>query len=254
MNFDPPLISARFVRRYKRFFAEFVHADGPLVAHCPNTGAMTGCLPPGADGCLEPARNPARTLRYTWKLVRVGSTWVGIDTAVAVPLVRDAIAQGLLPELTGYERSYTEVRYGADGTSRIDLLLSRGGSLAPPQRGKARVLPVGDARVYVEVKSTTLVDGGVAMFPDAVTTRGQKHLRELMHVVASGQRAALVFCVQRDDCGAFRPADHVDPAYGRLLREAASSGVELYAVRVSCNPERIAPDARLPIVLPKLSP
>jgi sugar fermentation stimulation protein A len=254
MNFNPPLISARFVRRYKRFFAEFQHADGPLVAHCPNTGAMTGCLPPGADGCLEPARNPARTLRYTWKLVRVGGTWVGIDTALGVPLVREAMADGLLPELAGYQRSYTEVRYGVDGTSRIDLLLSRGGALAEPSRGKTRVLPTGDARVYVEVKSTTLVEGEVAMFPDAVTTRGQKHLRELMHVVASGQRAALVFCVQRSDCAALRPADHVDPAYGRLLRQAASSGVELYAVRVSCSPARIAPDARLQVVLPPLSP
>jgi sugar fermentation stimulation protein A len=166
---------------------------------------------------------------------------------VAVPLVREAIAHGLLPELAGFARAYTEIRYGVEGRSRIDLLLSDGGEL--PARAKPRQLPEGDRRVYVEVKNTTLVRDGVAMFPDAVTERGQKHLRELMHVIEAGQRAALVFCVQRADCRSFRPADHVDAAYGELLRRAAACGVELYALRVRCAPGHIAPDARLPIDL-----
>jgi sugar fermentation stimulation protein A len=247
MNFDPPLLRAPFLRRYKRFFADFGADAAPIVAHCPNTGALTGCLIAGADACLEPARNPARTLRFTWKLIHVEGTWVGVDTGLAVPLVREAIVSGLLAGLTGYPRIYTEIKYGRSGESRIDLLLSRGGQL--PTGAKPRTLPEGDERIYVEVKNTTLVAGGVAMFPDAVTERGQKHLEELMHVVASGQRAALVFCVQRDDCHAFRPADHVDARYGRLLREAQRRGVELYALRVGCAPDAIAPRDLLPITL-----
>jgi sugar fermentation stimulation protein A len=248
MQFDPPLLHARFLGRYKRFFADFALADQRVVAHCPNTGSMLGCLALDSAACLEPAQNPKRSLRFTWKLLQVDETWVGIDTGVAVPLVREAIDAGLIGPLQGFERAFTEVKYGREGQSRIDLLLSQGGTV-PVQKTKARALPSGDSRVYVEVKNTTLVSDGVAMFPDAVTERGQKHLRELMDVVRAGQRAAMVYCVQRDDCQSFRPADAIDPTYGRLLREAAGQGVELYALRVRCSPEALTPDAMLPVEL-----
>jgi sugar fermentation stimulation protein A len=235
MQFRAPLVPGRFLRRYKRFFADMELAGGErVVAHCPNTGSLLGCLEAGAPVWLLPTPDPRLSLRYRWTLVQVGRSWVVVDTALAVPVVEDAIAAGLWPELAGFERSYREIRYGRELGSRIDLLLSRGGELPPAPRGAARAprpLPAGDERVYVEVKSTTLTVDGLAMFPDAVTERGQKHLTELMHVVAQGQRAAMVYCVQRGDCEAFAPADHIDPEYGRLLREAIARGVEVYVLR-----------------------
>jgi sugar fermentation stimulation protein A len=250
MLFDPPLLQGRLIRRYKRFFADVQLSAGEhVVAHCPNTGSLLGCLHEGADVLLATAANPKASLRFSWKMVRVGPIWVGLDTGLAVPLVEEALARGTLPALAGYPRRFREVRYGREQASRIDILLSRGGELPQVARGKTRALPEGDERVYIEVKNTTLVDAGVALFPDAVTERGQKHLEELMHVVATGQRAAMIYCVQRGDCASFRPADHIDPRYGKLLRQAQRAGVELYALRAIPGPNGIEPDRLLPIEL-----
>lgn len=226
------LIEGRFVRRYKRFFVDVELDDGStVVAHCPNTGTLLGCLEEGAPVLLQPADNPARKLRFTWKAIQLDGGWVGVDTGVAVPLVEEAIAAGLPAELSGYPRCLREVRYGREGRSRIDLLLSRGGTEpAPAKKGRARALPEGDERVYVEVKNTTLVRDGVAAFPDAVTTRGQKHLEELADVVSQGHRAAMVYCVQREDAERFEPATDIDPEYARLLERALAAGVEAYAL------------------------
>jgi sugar fermentation stimulation protein A len=247
MQFAAPLVRGRFLRRYKRFFVDVELSDGAVVvAHCPNTGALTGCLVEGAQVLLEPASNPARSLRYTWKFVHLDG-WVGVDTGLAVPLVERAIASGVLPGLGGFERVYREVKYGRDGGSRIDLLLSRGGVL--PANAKPRTLPEGDERVYVEVKNTTLVEPPVALFPDAVTERGQKHLEELVHVRRSGQRAAMVYCVQRGHVSEFRPAALVDPRYAQLLSWAALEGVELYALRAVPSERGIESWAEIPVVL-----
>ncbi len=253
MKFVSPLVEGRFLRRYKRFFVDVELSNGEqVVAHCPNTGSLRGCLEEGARVLLVPVADEKRTLKFGWKLIEIADGWVGVDTGLAVPLVEEAIGAGLLPKLTGYPNLYREVRYGRTQTSRIDILLSRGGT-QPPSDGKrprkaARVLPEGDERVYIEVKNTTLVQDGVAMFPDAVTERGQKHLEELIDVVQSGQRAAMVFCIQRTDCARFAPADAIDPVYGKLLRAALASGVEAYALRVRPSPTAIAIDALLEIV------
>lgn len=253
MRFTPSLVRGRFLRRYKRFFVDVQLDDGSVVvAHCPNTGSLLGCLIEGAEVWIQPASCPKRALRYTWKLIRIGDSLVGVDTGLAVPIVEAAITSGVLEGLTGHERMLREIVYGREGTSRIDILLSSGGSLpsAPaPTKSKRRVLHEGDERVYVEVKNTTLVNDGTALFPDAVTERGQKHLEELMHVVEQGMRAAMVFCVQRDDCDVFRPADKIDPVYGRLLRRAANVGVETYALHASPQPEQIAVQRRIPVLL-----
>jgi sugar fermentation stimulation protein A len=249
MQFEPPLLSGRLLRRYKRFFVDVELPGGEVVvAHCPNTGSMMGCLPEGAEVLLERAKNPARTLAFTWKMIRVSQSWVGVDTGLAVPLVEEAIRAGVLPALGGYERVLREVKYGRDGGSRIDLLLSRGGSV-PKANGKKRVLPEGDERVYVEVKNTTLVAGSAALFPDAVTERGQKHLEELMHVREQGQRAAMVYCVQRTDCTSFGPADAIDARYGELLREAHGRGVEVYALSAAASANGVEVLRALPVVL-----
>ncbi len=253
MRFDPPLVRGRFERRYKRFFVDVRLDDGSLViAHCPNTGSLQGCLIEGAEVWIQPASDPKRNLRFTWKLIQIGRSLVGVDTGLAVPIVEAAIANGTLDALSGHERVLREVVYGREGTSRIDLLLSSGGVM-PAETGarksKRRSLPEGDKRVYVEVKNTTLVRGKLALFPDAVTERGQKHLEELIDVVAQGMRAAMVFCVQRDDCESFAPADDIDPKYGRLLREANTAGVEIYALQAAPSPEGILARRKMPIAL-----
>lgn len=249
MRFDPPLVEGRLVRRYKRFLVDVELDDGQMVtAHCTNTGSLRGCLAPGARVMLAPADAPGRKLRWTWKMVRVGRTWVGVDTGLAVPLVGEALAGGLLSELEGYDRILPEVPYGQQGRSRIDLLLSRGGR--PVRRKGRRTLFDGDERVYVEVKNTTLaLPGKRAAFPDAVTERGRKHLDELIAMVGEGHRAAMVFCAQRSDCRGFVPADEIDPAYGRTLRRAVQAGVEAYAIAVATGPKRARPLRRLPLIL-----
>ena len=250
MIFDPPLTRGRFLRRYKRFFLDFETEGGvTLTAHCANTGSLSGCLVEGAPVLVQPNDNPKRSLRFSWKAIELAGRWVGVDTGLAVPLTREALAQGLVPDLQGYPTIFGEVPYGRDMRSRIDLLLSRGGTIPQGVGKQARKLPVGDQRVYLEVKNTTLVEDGIAMFPDAVTQRGQKHLEELIHVVQKGHRAAMCYCVQRTDCETLRPADHIDPRYGELLRKAHDAGVELYAFRAEVSTATLLPTQRLPVRL-----
>lgn len=212
----PTLAEGRLLRRRNRFVAEVELPSGVVEAHCPNTGSMMGCREPGSRVWLSAAENPARKLAWTWELVESAGTLVGIHTGRSNGLVREAIEAGVLPELAGYDRIRGEVRYGVN--SRIDLLLEADGR--PP--------------CYVEVKNVTAaVEDGIGYFPDAVTERGAKHLREMTAVVAGGGRAALCFCVQRADVREVRPADHIDPIYGRTLREALAAGVETYALGAS---------------------
>jgi len=180
---------------------------------------------------LSPATNPARKLAWTWELVEaLPGVVVGMHTGRSNALVREAIEAGRVPELAGYPTIRPEVKYGEG--SRIDLLLA-----AP-----------GRPDCYVEVKNVTAaVAGRVGYFPDAVTTRGTKHLREMSAMVASGQRAVLVFCVQRGDVDCVRPADHIDPVYGRTLREALAAGVEVIALGATVWPAGIELDRRLAV-------
>lgn len=215
MKFPVPLIEGRLQRRYKRFLADVQLEDGSVVvAHCPNTGSMMGCQPPSARVWLTPADSPARKLRYTWELVETGPGELAcINTSRPNAQVREAIEAGRIDALAGYRSVRAEVRYGAE-KSRIDLLL--GGHDERPD-------------AWVEVKNVTLSDAGTGYFPDAVTERGQKHLRELMAQAAGGDRAVLFFCVNHTGIREVRPADHIDARYGELLREAAATGVELLA-------------------------
>jgi sugar fermentation stimulation protein A len=231
MRWDPPLIPGRLVRRYKRFLADVeLDGGGTVTAHCANTGSMLGCKEPGSRVLLSAAATPGRKLPYTWELVEVGGTWVGINTARANGLVAEAVEAGRIPELAGHDGLRREVPYGEN--SRIDLLLT-----GP------------DGPTYVEVKNTTLAEDGVARFPDAVTTRGQKHMRELAKVVKDGARAAVVFLVHRGDAERFAPADAIDPAYGAALREAARAGVAVLPYRAVAGPEGVEVTARLPAAL-----
>lgn len=235
MRFERPLVEGRLLRRYQRFLADVDLGGETVTAHCPNTGSMMGCATPGNRVWLAPAANPARKLAWTWELVEVdGGTLVGLHTGRTNALVREAVEAGTIGELAGYHRIRSEVAYGTE-RSRIDLLLEKDCG----------------ARCYVEVKNVTAaVDGGVALFPDAVTARGAKHLREMMEMVARGHRAVLLFCVQRRDADEVRPADAIDPEYGRTLRRALAAGVEALAWRAEVTPEAIVLRHRLPVVCP----
>jgi sugar fermentation stimulation protein A len=233
VRFPSPPLRGRLLRRYQRFFAEVELARGErVVAHCPNTGSLLGCLAPGSPVWLRDSRNPARKLRFTWQAVCVGSTWVNVDTSLPNRVVAEALARGAVPELAGYARLRREVRYGRG--SRIDLLLE------DDERGAC----------HVEVKSTTLIEGGAALFPDAVTERGTKHLHELARLARAGKRAVQLFFVSRADVEVFRPADSIDPAYARALRRAAAAGVEVLAYAARVEARRLELLRALPVDLP----
>jgi len=221
VKFEQPLRAGRLIKRYKRFMADVELDDGEVVtAHCPNSGSMATCKDPGQPVRLLYVDSPKRKLKYTWELYHSGEGWVGINTQRPNALVAEAIEGGEVPELCGYGKLRREVKYGQN--SRVDILLEE----------------AGEAPCFVEVKNCTLLapDGRIR-FPDAVTERGRKHLDELIQTVQEGNRAVMFFLVNREDGDGFGPADHIDPAYGRRLREAAEAGVELLAYRTRITEE-----------------
>lgn len=231
VQIDAPLLEGRLLRRYKRFLADVELAGGEVVtAHCPNTGSLSGCLEEGARAVLRDSNDPKRKLRYTFQTVEVDGTWVNVDTSLPNAVVAEAVERGRLRPLAGYDAHRREVRYGEN--SRIDLLLERG-----------------EERCYVEVKSTTLARGTLALFPDAVTTRGRKHLVELARMVDEGHRGVILFLVARADVTRFSPADDIDAEYGRTLRDVVDRGVEALAYTTRVEPGRIEIGRKLPIRL-----
>jgi sugar fermentation stimulation protein A len=231
MKLPVPLTCGTLIRRYKRFLADVRLDSGEVVtAHCANTGSMTGCAVTGSPVLLSRSDRPGRKYPFTWELVNVGGGWVGINTTRPNRLVEEAVLNGTVAELQGYVSLRREVAYGIN--SRVDLLLEGDG-----------------APCYIEVKNVTLVEEGRALFPDAVTLRGQKHLCELEEVVRRGDRGVIFFVVQRGDADCVAPADLIDPQYGRLLRRAVSVGVEALAYRALVMPEMIVLQKRLPVCL-----
>lgn len=230
MKLPAPLIEGRLVRRYQRFLADVELADGSVVtAHTPNTGSMQQCAVPGHRVLISPATNPARKLRYTLELIHVNGHWVDTHTHRTNRVVEEGLRGGAIAELAGYKVT-PEVKFGA---SRLDFGLEKDG-----ERG------------FVEVKNVTLCcDGSVACFPDAVSERGQKHLRELLLARQQGCRAVIFFLVQRGEATAFTAADHIDPVYGRLLREVTAQGVEVLAYKSVVSPTENRIGKRIPVLL-----
>ena len=213
MKFPDPLIRARLIKRYKRFLTDVELESGEVVvAHCANSGSMLSVKEPGSEVWLSPARNPDRKLRYTWELIKVGDTFVGINTALPNHIVEEAITAGKIPELDGYATLRREVKYGKN--SRIDILLE------DPSRPTC----------YVEVKNVTLrrglEKGDPVEFPDSVTSRGAKHLVELSDMIKEGHRSVMVYLVQREDAETFTVAGDIDPDYKAALDKAIAAGVE----------------------------
>ena len=225
----PKLIRGILVKRYKRFLADVKLDHGQVVtAHCTNTGSMTGCCAPGQPVYLSVHDNPKRKLKYTWELIEMPATLVGVNTLVPNRLVFQTAEAGLISELAGYRSVEREVKAGDN--SRIDLRLSNGPN----------------DRCYVEIKNCTLVDDGVARFPDAVTKRGLKHLNELENLVKSGCRCVMFYFIQRMDAQIFEPADRIDPGYGKGLRHAVNRGVEILAYDVFIDLAGIRLNRKIP--------
>lgn len=222
----PPLLSGTLLKRYKRFFADIALDSGEVItAHCPNTGPMTGICLPGNRVLVSQSDSKTRKLPYTWEAIEVQDTvptWVGVNTALPNRVVKAALLAHLFPELGDYSQVLGEVAYGQDKKSRVDFLLTEGEAATP--------------RIYVEVKNTTWAQDTVVLFPDTVTTRGQKHLRELTRLLPQF-RAVMLYFINRGDCTHFAPGDSADPVYGRLLREAIDLGLEVLPCRFQNTPE-----------------
>lgn len=220
----PTLYPGTLIKRYKRFFADIELDTGELItAHCPNTGPMTGVCHVGGRVQVSHNSDPKRKLRYTWELAEVhdnAPTWAGVNTALPNRVMRSVLEANLLPQLGDYSTIRSEVPYGQDKKSRIDFLVS-GEDDAPP--------------TYIEVKNTTWARDTRALFPDTVTTRGQKHLRELIALIPDA-KAVMVYFINRGDCTEFAPGDEADPVYGQLLRQAMAAGVQVLPCRFEVTP------------------
>lgn len=231
MRFDPTLTKVRLLRRYKRFLADVECADGKrLTVHCPNPGSMLGLARPGAAAWISDSGNPKRKLRHTLELVDSGGALVGIHTGRANRLAREAIEAGIVPGIGSGAVLKPEQRYGE--RSRVDFLVET--PAAPP--------------LFIEVKSVTLSRrAGLCEFPDAKTTRGARHLAELANMVAAGNRAMLLYIIQREDGDELSIAGDIDPAYRAAMRTAEAAGVAVNAIACRITPEAITPLHSVPL-------
>jgi sugar fermentation stimulation protein A len=232
MRFPSALLPCTLLRRYKRFLADVRFDSGEeAVVHCPNPGGMLGCAVPGWRALASDSGNPGRKLRHTLEMVHNGRCWIGVNPALANAVAAEGLRAGLVSDLADYPDMRREAVWG-EGT-RFDFRLTG-------MRGEC----------YVEVKSVTLVmEDGYSAFPDAVTVRGARHIRELLAARAAGHRAVLLFVVQRaDGLKGFRAAAEIDPVYAESLRQAHAAGLEVYAHLAEVGPEGITLTAdRLPI-------
>lgn len=231
MKFTTPLLAATLLQRYKRFLADVRMEDGrEITVHCPNSGSMRGCSTPGSQVLLSYSDNPGRKYPHTLEMIKDGTSWIGINTMRTNTLVAEAIAGGRITEFQHMDRIQPEIKTSA--STRLDLLLTKD-----------------DRKIYMEIKNCSLVEDGWAMFPDAVTTRGTKHLHELADLVARGKEGVIFFCVQRMDANRFRPAVHIDPVYAKTLTHIHRQGVRILVYQAEVTPEEIRIVRALPFSL-----
>ena len=230
MHFTTPLIHGTLIKRYKRFLADVQLADGKIItAHCPNTGTMLSCSAPGSAVCLSISDNPKRKYPHTLEMVQDNDTWVGVNTSLTNKLVAEAITEGRIPEFANADNVKAEVK--TSSKSRLDLLISQD-----------------DQLTYVEIKNCSLAVDGCAMFPDAVTARGTKHLNELVRLKKEGFDSCIFFLVQRMDADKFRPAAQIDPVYGQTIIQALAAGVQVLVYQAKVSPTGIEVVRSLPYV------
>lgn len=230
MKFKTPLIQGTFKKRYKRFFADVIVGKETVVAHTANTGSMKTCLGEDWPALLSYHDSPTRKLKYSFEMIFNGKTWIGINTSLTNLLAIEAIQNDAIPELLGYKNLKPEAKIGQ---SRIDILLSNSE----------------EEQCYVEVKNVTLADeNGHCLFPDAVTERGQKHLRELLELKQKGIRTVMLYIVQREDVHSFKVDQTIDPEYAKLLKEVMKNGVEVLVYQCKLTPEEIVVHKKLKVI------
>jgi len=222
MKFKSPLVKGTYMKRYMRFLVDVKLENGEIVtAHCTNSGSMKSCLEPNADVYLSPVNDPKRKTKFTWEMIQINNNWVGINTSNPNTIAYEWMKEGLIPGLEGYTHIQSEVKFG---DSRFDIFASND-----------------KEECFVEVKNVTLKEGSLALFPDAVTSRGQKHLQTLVEVKKSGKRAVMLYIIQRTDVDSFAPAKNIDPEYAKKLKLAYEAGVEIIPFQVKVTPEGIEP-------------
>ncbi|RZT95952.1 sugar fermentation stimulation protein A [Ancylomarina subtilis] len=230
MQFPKPLIHGKLIERYKRFLADIELDTGEIVvAHCTNSGSMKTCLENGAEVYLTHVDDPKRKTKYTWEMIQINGDWVGINTGIPNVLVYEAVRDQEIEELRGYTEVKREVKFE---DSRFDVFAQNE-----------------QETCFIEVKNVSMKVGEYARFPDAVTTRGKKHLETLMRVKEAGMRAVMCYVIQRSDVSNFGPAWDIDPAYAEALKKAIERGVEVFAFQAEVNPEGIRLVKRLPVDL-----
>ncbi len=228
----PTLIKGTLIKRYKRFLADIKLDSGEVItAHCANSGSMKDCSLPGQPVYVSHHDNPKRKLKYTWELIEMPDSLVGVNTFWPNKLVSQAITSGAVEELRGYQSLSQEVKVGDH--SRLDILLSDSQSQL----------------CYIEVKNCTMVNNGIAAFPDAITTRGHKHLVELQNLIGSSVRCVMFYLIQRMDAKLFRPADEIDQEYGKELRKANEKGIEILVYDVLIDQIKIGVNQQIPFIL-----
>ena len=220
MRFEEELVHGRLIKRYKRFLADVKLDDGTTVtAHCTNSGSMKSCLEDDAEVYLTPVNDPKRRTKFTWEMIKIDGRWVGINTNHPNKIAFEAVRDNRIPELSGYDTVKREVKFG---DSRFDVMAQKAGETC-----------------FIEVKNVTMKVGSDALFPDAVTSRGRKHLNTLIEVKRQGMRAVMLYIIQRMDVERFGPADVIDPEYGEALRNDFREGVEITPMQAEVTPEGI---------------
>ncbi len=230
MKFNTPLVRGILIRRYKRFLADVLLDSGETVtAHCTNSGSMKTCIEEDAPVYLTPVNDPSRKTKFTWEMIYINNNWIGVNTSIPNMLAFQWVKEGVVKRLSGYTFVKREVKFG---NSRFDVYAENE-----------------NERCFIEVKNVTMKAGNFARFPDAVTTRGLKHLNTLAEVKKEGIRAVMLYVIQRMDVEAFGPAWDIDPRYAEALTEAHKQGVEIIPVQVKVTPQGISYWRELPFEL-----
>lgn len=220
MVFKVSLVHGQLIQRYKRFLADVKLDNGEIItAHCTNSGSMKSCLENNAEVYLSPVNDPKRKTRFTWEMIKINGDWVGINTGNPNKLAFEAIKNGDIEKLKGYTEVQREVKFG---DSRFDVMAKNDKETC-----------------FIEVKNVTYKEGDYALFPDAVTSRGKKHLETLIKIKEQGMRAVMLYIIQRVDVSVFAPAKEIDPEYAKALKKAFEKGVEIIPMQVKVSPEKI---------------
>lgn len=229
MRIPEPSQQGLLIKRYKRFLADIRLDDcTALTVHCPNSGSMKGCSSPGSPVIISRSDNPKRKYAWTLEMVRENGIWIGVNTSMTNKLVREGLENNIIDEFCPIDSITPEIRVSP--RSRLDFLLETEGS-----------------KIFIEVKNCSLAENGVALFPDAITARGTKHLHELDVLRREGHRTALIFCVQRSDADRFLPAQSIDPVYAETLYASYKKGLTVLAYQADVRPERIRITHKIPI-------